>query len=118
MKRLFVQPRGEKITIDQGVYGRYDTPVPVSMVLRQEWLGSDLLGFWRFSFQYGLEMTDHQRLKWPTDADREDMLDRRSSGSSFLPKTGNTASLLYTGEGVPSTSYRRHVICNRGATFP
>ncbi|KZN94192.1 hypothetical protein EN45_043810 [Penicillium chrysogenum] len=86
MKRLFVQPRGDKITIDQGVYGKYDTPVPVSMALRQEWLGSDLLEFWRFSFQYGFEMTDHQRLKWPTDADPEDMLDRRSSGSSFLPK--------------------------------
>ncbi|CAG8902653.1 unnamed protein product [Penicillium nalgiovense] len=86
MKRLFVQPRREKITIDQGVYGKYDTPVPVSMALRQEWLGSDLLEFWRFSFQYGFEMTDHQRLKWPTDADPEDMLDRRSSGSSFLPK--------------------------------
>ncbi|KAI3181859.1 hypothetical protein DTO027I6_10224 [Penicillium roqueforti] len=86
MKRLFVQPRREKITIDQGVYGKYDTPVPVSMALRQEWLGSDLLEFWRFSFQYGFEMTDHQRLKWPTDADPEDMLDRRSSGSSFPPK--------------------------------
>ncbi|CAG8893568.1 unnamed protein product [Penicillium nalgiovense] len=86
MKRLFVQPRREKITIDQGVYGKYDTPVPVSMALRQEWLGSDLLEFWRFSFQYGFEMTDHQRLKWPTDADPEDLLSRRSSGSSFLPK--------------------------------
>jgi hypothetical protein len=86
MKRLFIQPRREKITIDQGVYGKYDTPVPVSMGLRQEWLGSDLLEFWRFSFQYGFEMTDHQRLKWPTDADPEDMLDRRSSGLSFPPK--------------------------------
>ncbi|KZN90112.1 hypothetical protein EN45_002230 [Penicillium chrysogenum] len=45
MKRLFVQPRRGKITIDQGVYGKYDTPVPVSMALRQEWLGSDLLEF-------------------------------------------------------------------------
>ncbi|CAG8183516.1 unnamed protein product [Penicillium nalgiovense] len=86
MKRLFVQPPREKITIDQGVYGKYDTSVPVSTALRQEWLGSDLLEFWRFSFQYGFEMTDHQRLKWPTDADPEDMLDRRSSGLSFLPK--------------------------------
>ncbi|CAG8891460.1 unnamed protein product [Penicillium salamii] len=86
MKRLFVQPRREKITIDQGVYGKYDTPVPVSMALRQEWLGSDLLEFWRFSFQYGFEMTDHQRLKWPADADPEDLLSRRSSGLSFLSK--------------------------------
>jgi hypothetical protein len=84
MKRLFVQPRGEKITIDQGVYGKYDTPVPVSMALRQEWLGSDLLEFWRFSFQYGIEMTDHQRLKWPTDP--ENLLGQRSSRLSFLPK--------------------------------
>ncbi|KAI3182191.1 hypothetical protein DTO027I6_10197 [Penicillium roqueforti] len=86
MKRLFVQPRREKITIDQGVYGKYDTPVPVSMALRQGWLGSDLLEFWRFSFQYGFEMTDHQRLKWPADADPEDLLSRRSSIPSFLPK--------------------------------
>jgi hypothetical protein len=66
------------------VYGKYDTPVPVSMALRQEWLGSDLLEFWRFSFQYGIEMTDHQRLKWPTDP--ENLLGQRSSRLSFLPK--------------------------------
>ncbi|CAG8892999.1 unnamed protein product [Penicillium nalgiovense] len=102
MKRLFVQPRTEKITIDQGVYGKYDTPVPVSMALRQEWLGSDLLEFWRFSFQYGFEMTDHQRLKWPTDADPEDMLDRRSSGLARCfqaPVTDDTS--FATGE-LPS----------------
>ncbi|CAG8018952.1 unnamed protein product [Penicillium salamii] len=102
MKRLFIQPRREKITIDQGVYGKYDTPVPVSMGLRQEWLGSDLLEFLRFSFQYGFEMTDHQRLKWPTDADPEDMLDRRSSGLARgfqAPVTDDTS--FATGE-LPS----------------
>ncbi|CAG8249418.1 unnamed protein product, partial [Penicillium nalgiovense] len=75
MKRLFVRPRKSKITIDQGVYGKYDSPVPLSMALRQQWLGCDLLEFWRFSFQYGFEMTDHQRLKWPVDADTVNLLD-------------------------------------------
>ncbi|CAG8086219.1 unnamed protein product [Penicillium nalgiovense] len=56
------------------------------MALRQQWLGSDLLEFWRFSFQYGFEMTDHQRLKWLVDADTENLLDGRSSGLSFPPK--------------------------------
>ncbi|OQE71579.1 hypothetical protein PENNAL_c0103G06853 [Penicillium nalgiovense] len=86
MKRLFVRPRKSKITIDQGVYGKYDSPVPLSMALRQQWLGSDLLEFWRFSFQYGFEMTDHQRLKWPVDADTANLLDGRSSGLSFPAK--------------------------------
>lgn len=86
MKRLFVQPRSEKITIDQGVYGKYDTPVPVSMALRHQWLGNDVLEFWRFSFQYGFEMTNHQRLKWSKDGEPEDMFDQQSSESSFLPR--------------------------------
>ncbi|CAI7673097.1 unnamed protein product [Penicillium viridicatum] len=51
MKRLFVQPRKEKITIDQGVYGKYNTSVPMPIALREIFLGSDLLEFWRFSFQ-------------------------------------------------------------------
>ncbi|OGE46511.1 hypothetical protein PENARI_c217G08479, partial [Penicillium arizonense] len=86
MKRLFVQPRNEKITIDQGVYEKYDTQVPVSMALRQQWLGDDLLEFWRFSFQYGFEMTNHQRLKWPKDADPVGLFGQQSSESSFLSK--------------------------------
>ncbi|CAG7947390.1 unnamed protein product [Penicillium salamii] len=86
MKRLFVQPRSEKITIDQGVYGKYDTPVPVSMALRQQWLRNDLLEFWRFSFQYGFEMTNHQRLKWSKDGEPEDLFDPQSSESSLFPR--------------------------------
>ncbi|KAI3092997.1 hypothetical protein CBS147333_10157 [Penicillium roqueforti] len=86
MKRLFVQPQREKITIDQGVYGKYDTPVPVSMALRQQSLGNDLLEFWRFSFQYGFEMTNYQRLKWSKDGEPEDLFDQQSSDSSFLPR--------------------------------
>lgn len=86
MKRLFVRPRKEKMTIDQGVCGKYDTSIPLSMALRQQWLGDDLLEFWRFSFQYGFEMTDHQRLKGPKDAGPEGLLDRQSSEPTFLPK--------------------------------
>ena len=68
------------------MYGKYDTPVPVSMALRQQWLGNDLLEFWRFSFQYGFEMTNHQRLKWSKDGEPEDLFDQQSSESSFLPR--------------------------------
>jgi hypothetical protein len=86
MKRLFAQPQSEKITIDQGVYGKYDTPVPVSMALRQQWLGNDLLEFWRFSFQYGFEMTNHQRLKWSKDSEPEPLFDQQSSESPSPPR--------------------------------
>jgi hypothetical protein len=85
MKRLFVQPRSEKVTIDQGLYRKFHHSVPISMELRQQWLGDDLLEFWRFSFQYGFEMTGHQRLKWPKDPDPEDLFDPQSSESSFIP---------------------------------
>ncbi|KAJ5037747.1 hypothetical protein NUH16_011346 [Penicillium rubens] len=85
MKRLFVQPRSEKLTIDQGLYRKFHHPVPVSMELRQQWLGDDLLEFWRFSFQYGFELTHHQRLKWPKDPDPDDLFDPQSSESSFRP---------------------------------
>ncbi|KAJ5626379.1 hypothetical protein N7510_002688 [Penicillium lagena] len=61
MKRLFTQPRDMKITIDEGVCGVYDTAVPI--LQGQERLRPDLLEFWRFSFQYGFEMTDHRRRK-------------------------------------------------------
>ena len=35
MKRLFVQLRSEKVTIDQGLYRKFHYPVPISMELRQ-----------------------------------------------------------------------------------
>ncbi|KAJ5752713.1 hypothetical protein N7520_009630 [Penicillium odoratum] len=63
MKRLFIQPRDEKFTIDTGVYSIFDTALPISMSMRKERLRSDVLEFWRFSFQYGFELTDHQRRK-------------------------------------------------------
>lgn len=63
MKRLFIQPRDEKVTIDTGVYGIFDTVMPIPMSQRKEHLRSDVLEFWRFSFQYGFELTDHQRRK-------------------------------------------------------
>ena len=99
MKRLFVQPRNEKITIDQGVYGKYDTQVPVSMALRQQWLGDDLLEFWRFSFQYGFEMTNHQRLKWSKDADPVGLVWSAELRIVFSPQTRDMAPFLCTREG-------------------
>ncbi|KAJ5938465.1 hypothetical protein N7466_001599 [Penicillium verhagenii] len=69
MKRLFIQPRDEIFTIDTGVYSIFDTAIPIS--LRKERLRSDLLEFWRFSFQYGFELTDHQRRKCLGSPDNE-----------------------------------------------
>lgn len=69
MKRLFIQPRDEKFTIDTGVYSIFDTAIPIS--LRKERLRADLLEFWRFSFQYGFELTDHQRRKCLKSPDNE-----------------------------------------------
>ena len=98
MKQLIVQPRNEKITIDQGVYEKYDTQVPVSMALRQQWLGDDLLEFWRFSFQYGFEMTNHQRLKWYKDADPRTVWSAELR-ILFSPQTRDMAPFLCTREG-------------------
>ena len=36
MRQLFTQPHDEKITIDEGVCGMYDTTVAVSLSVRQE----------------------------------------------------------------------------------
>ncbi|KAJ5651613.1 uncharacterized protein N7484_005336 [Penicillium longicatenatum] len=55
------KPRDEKFTINTGVYSIFDTTIPIT--LRKERLRADLLEFWRFSFQYGFELTDHQRRK-------------------------------------------------------
>ncbi|KAJ9481438.1 hypothetical protein VN97_g12039 [Penicillium thymicola] len=56
------------------------------MTLRQQSLGNDLLEFWRFSFQYGFEMTNYQRLKWPKDGEPEDLFDQQSPNLAFLPR--------------------------------
>ena len=81
MKRLFIQPREVKVTIDEGVYGIFNTAVPIPMSQRRERLRPDLLEFWRFSFQYGFEMTNHQRLRSLKSPDAEDTPDRDSSRS-------------------------------------
>ena len=63
MKRLFTQPRDGKVTIDAGVCGIFDMTTPSPTSQRRERLRAELLEFWRFSFQYGFELTDHQRRK-------------------------------------------------------
>lgn len=85
MKRLFTQPRDVKITIDEGVCGMYDTAVPI--LQRQERLRPDLLEFWRFSFQYGFEMTDHRRRKSLKGPDIENTSDEHAFRSLPLDRS-------------------------------
>ncbi|KAI1829150.1 hypothetical protein CBS147337_10042 [Penicillium roqueforti] len=61
MRQLFTPDPDRRTTIDEGVCAQYDTAVPMSMAHRQEMLKSDLWELWRFSFQYGFEMTEHRR---------------------------------------------------------
>ena len=50
------------VTIDECVMEQYDTYVPLSRHQRVEMLTPDLRELWRFSLQYGFEMTPHRRL--------------------------------------------------------
>ena len=50
------------VTIDECVMEQYDTYVPLSRHQRVEMLTPDLRELWRFSLQYGFEMTQHRRL--------------------------------------------------------
>lgn len=61
MRQLFVPDPNRKVTVDEGVCEQYDTNIPMLIPLRQEMLRADLWELWRFSFQYGFEMTEHQR---------------------------------------------------------
>ncbi|KAJ6016578.1 hypothetical protein N7540_011169 [Penicillium herquei] len=64
MKQLAPPPvRDQRLTIDEGICQIYDTAVPIPHSLRAHYLRENLMEFWRFSFQYGFEMTEHQRLK-------------------------------------------------------
>ncbi|KAJ5737288.1 uncharacterized protein N7483_002545 [Penicillium malachiteum] len=64
MKQLVPPPVWDKrLTIDEGICQMFDTAVSIPHSLGAHYLREDLLEFWRFSFQYGFEMTEHQRLK-------------------------------------------------------
>lgn len=61
MQNLFVPDLEHKVTIDIGVGGQFDTTVSMSIPYRQHMIRRELYDLWRFSLQYGFEMTDHQR---------------------------------------------------------
>ena len=61
LQQLYIPDPHRKITIDEGLGEQYYTSVPVMTSNRQHWIRGDLYDFWRFSFQYGFEMTDHNR---------------------------------------------------------
>jgi hypothetical protein len=71
MKQLYPADPHRQLTVDQRVSELFDTPLPVLYTMSQQRLGHDLLEFWRFSFQYGFELTDHQRRKALVKASRE-----------------------------------------------
>lgn len=71
MKQLYPADPQRPLTVDQRVCELFDTPLPVTYAISQQMLGRDLLEFWRFSFQYGFELTDHQRRKALDKASRE-----------------------------------------------
>jgi hypothetical protein len=62
MQQLLIVDPQRKTTIDEGVGEQWrGTAVPMPVAYRQQMIRSDLYELWRFSFQYGFEMTDHQR---------------------------------------------------------
>jgi hypothetical protein len=65
MKQLFLQPNStdDKLTIDNGVHGLWEIGSALDPAARKARFRSYILELWRFSFQYGFEMTDWRRLK-------------------------------------------------------
>lgn len=61
MQQLVVPDPNRKVTIDERFYEQFDTHIPLTTSYRHQTLKADLWEFWRFSFQYGFEMTEHQR---------------------------------------------------------
>ncbi|CAG8890305.1 unnamed protein product [Penicillium salamii] len=61
LQRIWIPDPQRKLTIDEELGQQYDTAVPVLASDRQYRIRSQLFEFWRFSFQYGFDMTNHQR---------------------------------------------------------
>ena len=68
MKQLFQQPShvDDKVTIDDGVFRLWDIDSMLDTETRKSRFRMHMLELWRFSFQYGFEMTDWKRLKLPS----------------------------------------------------
>lgn len=61
LQQLYIPDPHRKMTVDEELGEQYYTSVPVMTSNRQHGIRGDLYDFWRFSFQYGFEMTDHKR---------------------------------------------------------
>jgi hypothetical protein len=61
MRQLCTPDPDRRTTIDEGVCEQYDTAIPMPVGSWQQMFKSDLWELWRFSFQYGFEMTEHRR---------------------------------------------------------
>ncbi|KAJ5500687.1 hypothetical protein N7453_009738 [Penicillium expansum] len=61
LRQLYVPDPHRKMTLDEELGEQYYTSVPIMASNRQHRIQGDLYDFWRFSFQYGFEMTDHKR---------------------------------------------------------
>jgi Protein of unknown function (DUF3723). len=81
MQQLFIPDPQRKITIDESVGEQWGTAVPMPVPYRQQMIRSDLYELWRFSFQYGFEMTNHQRC-----VNRPRPGDQRPSITSMAPR--------------------------------
>ena len=62
LQQLYIPDPQRKLTVDEGLGEQYDTTIPDLTSDRQHRIRRELFEFWRFSFQYGFDMTDHQRL--------------------------------------------------------
>lgn len=81
MRQLYDPER--KVTIDVGVAEQYRTAISMNISFLQNEIRHNLYDLWRFSFQYGFEMTDHKRRvprkKQDIERASTDSLSQRSS---------------------------------------
>ncbi|KAJ6056975.1 uncharacterized protein N7446_007873 [Penicillium canescens] len=59
MQELFVPDPDpdQRVTIDEGIGGLYNVNIPMTIPYRQDRIRDELYELWRFSLQYGFEMT-------------------------------------------------------------
>lgn len=62
LQQLCIPDPQRRLTLDEGLSEQYDITIPDLTSDRQHRIRRELFEFWRFSFQYGFDMTNHQRL--------------------------------------------------------
>ncbi|OQD77356.1 hypothetical protein PENANT_c111G02065 [Penicillium antarcticum] len=61
LQQFCIPESHRRITIDEGLVEQYATSVPIMTSNLQNGIRGDIYDLWRFSFQYGFEMTGHKR---------------------------------------------------------